>query len=171
MSAPLHLEDGALQGLADGTLRGPQGFAAHAHCDACVECAASLAAYSALATQLSALHDPAVPPDFTTAVLAAVDARELELAQRRHTWFAALPAAALALFAIVGWMLSAAPATHVDRLVEGVTVVRHLFGALAPVFDAARLPLGLSAFALTVAILFVLLRTLRTGRDAAPVQS
>lgn len=171
MSAPLHLDDGALQSLADGTMRGPQGFAAHEHCDACAECAATFAAYSALATQLSALRDPAVPADFTASVLTAVTARELQLAQRRHTWFAALPAAALALFAIVGWMLSAAPAAHVDVLVQGVTVGRHVFGALVPVFDAARLPLGVSAFALTAAILFLLLRTLRTGQGATPVQS
>ena len=164
-----HLDDAALQSLADGTLRGPQGFAAHEHCDACAECAATLAAYAALSTQLSALRDPPVPEDFTACVLAAVDARAAQVAQRRHTWLAALPAAALALFAIAGWTLSAAPAARVDGLVEGVTVVRHVFGALVPVFDAARLPLGLAALFLTAAILFVLLRTLRTG--PAPVRS
>lgn len=166
----IHLDDSALQSLADGTLRGPQGFEAHEHCDACAECAASLSAWSALTTQLSALHDPEVPADFTATVLAAVDARERQLAQRRHTWLAALPAAALALFAVVGWMLSAAPAAHVDGLVEGVTVFRHVFGALVPVFDVARLPLGLAAFALTAAILFVLVRTLRAGQAGAAVQ-
>ena len=162
----IHLDDGALQSLADGTLRGPAGFEAHEHCDACAECAAALSGYATLATRLSALHDPEVPADFTATVLIAVDARELQLTQRRHTWLAALPAVALALFAVVGWMLSAAPAAHVDGLVEGVTVVRHVFGVLVPVFDAARLPLGLAAFALTAAILFVLLRTLRSGQGA-----
>ena len=166
-----HLDDSALQGLADGTLRGPAGFAAHEHCDACAGCSVALAAYSALATRLSALRDPEVPDGFTASVLAAVDLREAQLAQRRHTWFAALPAAALALFAIVGWMLSAAPAAHVDRMVEGVTVLRHVFGALVPVVDAVRLPIGLAAFALSSAILLVLLRTLRAGQGATPVQS
>ncbi len=161
-----HLDDSALQSLADGTMRGPQRFAAHEHCDACAECAAILAGYAALTTKLSALHDPEVPADFTATVLAAVDARELQLTQRRHTWLAAFSAVSLALFAVVGWMLSAAPAAHVDGLVEGVTVVRHVYGALVPVFGAARLPLGLAAFALTAAILFVLLRTLRAGQGA-----
>lgn len=166
-----HLDESVLQGLADGTLRGPDGMAAQAHCDGCPGCGDALAGWTALNAQLFALHDPAVPEDFTAQVLAAVDAREALLAQRRHTWLAALPAAALAIFAIVGWMLSAAPAAHVDRLVEGVTVVRHVAAALVPVFDAARLPLGLSALALTAAILFLLLRTLRGGQNATPVQS
>jgi hypothetical protein len=100
-----------------------------------------------------------------------VDVRERQLAQRRHTWLAALPAAALALFAVVGWGLSAAPGAHVDGLVESVTVFRHVFAALVPVFDATRLPLGLAAFALTLAILFVLARTLRTGQPGAAVES
>jgi hypothetical protein len=39
------------------------------------------------------------------------------------------------------------------------------------VFDATRLPLGLAAFALTLAILFVLARTLRTGQPGAAVES
>ena len=166
-----HLDDSRLQSLADGTLRGPEGFAAREHCDGCVECMATLGMYSTLSTKLSALRDPLVPPDFTALVLAAVDVRSTQLAQRRHTWLAAIPAAAIALFAIVGWALSAAPAAHVDQFIGSATVSRHVFSALVPVLDAARLPLGLGAFALTFFLLLLLSRALRPAGSPSAIES
>src|SRR5205823_5169526 len=80
-----------------------------------------LALYARLTARLSALEDPPVPAGFTAQVLAAVDARALVMQQRRHTLLAAIPAALLAVLAIVGWAFSAAPAVHVDRLVDGLT--------------------------------------------------
>ncbi len=53
-----HLTDTQLQGLADGTLRGPEGMAAREHCEDCGGCGAELALYAALAGKLSALRDP-----------------------------------------------------------------------------------------------------------------
>lgn len=166
-----HLDDARLQSLADGTLRGPEGFAAREHCEGCGECAAALELYASLSARLSALTDPQVPPDFTALVLAAVDTRERHLAQRRHTWLAAIPASLVAVFSIVGWALSAAPATHVDRLVESATVSRHLLGAIAPVLEAARLPLGVGAFALTSFLLLLLSRVIRPAQAPAPLES
>jgi len=165
MIAALHLDDHELQSLADGTFRGPEGLAARGHCDACAECAAGLSAYASLTSHLSALVDPALPDDFTSGVLRAVDARELLLAQRRHTWLAAIPAAALALFAVVGWSLSAASDYRVDQLVSAFALGRHLVAALGSVLDAARLPLGLGALAFTVAIFTLLTRTIRAGQS------
>src|SRR5437868_5876117 len=109
-----HLDDAQIQGLADGTLRGPEGMSAREHCDACELCGPELAVYSRLAQRLSLLEDPPVPADFTAQVLAAVDARALAQEQRRHTLFAAIPAALLALAAIFGWAFSIEPAAHVD---------------------------------------------------------
>lgn len=166
-----HLDDSALQGLADGTLRGPEGLAGHAHCDSCAECGEALAVYASLSTRLSALRDPPVPADFTASVLAAIDVREAQLSARRQTWLAALPAAAVAMLAVIGWALSAGLGAHVDRLVSGVTVGRHVLAALVPVIEAARLPLGLSALAISAAILFLLVRTLRGSPDGAAVRS
>lgn len=170
MSAPvLHLSDQQLQGLADGTLRGPEGLSAREHCDACLDCGAELQLYGALAGQLSSLQDPQPPPDFTATVMASVHARETQLVQKRHTLLAALPAAALAIVAIVGWAVTTAPATHVDRVVEGMTLFRTVMGVVGPVLEATRLPLGLAAFAFLALILGALSRTLRTdgARPAA----
>lgn len=166
-----HLDDGRLQALADGTLRGPEGFEAREHCDACAECGVALRTYELLSSQLSALRDPPVPEDFTSAVMQAVSVREQHAAQRRHTLLAAAPAAALAVFAIVGWALSTAPAVHVDRLLESATLVRHVFAALAPVFAAARLPLGLGAFTVSCFLFALLLRALRPAPTSAAVES
>ena len=49
MRAQLHLSEEQIQGLADGTLRGPEGFAAREHCDACALCDGELNAFAALA--------------------------------------------------------------------------------------------------------------------------
>ena len=54
-----HLTETQLQGLADGTLRGPEGMAAREHCEACAECSKELSLYSALSTRLSELASQA----------------------------------------------------------------------------------------------------------------
>ena len=160
-----HLDDLQLQGLADGSLRGPEGLSAREHCDECAQCGAELALYSALAGKLSALQDPLPPLDFTATVLAAVQVREAHLVQRRHTLYAALPAAALALFAIVGWGLSAM--VNVEQFVDGFTALRTVVSVAGPVFTAIRLPLGIGAFVLLAAVLTALSRTLRPTYDRA----
>ena len=43
MSARFHLAEQQIQGLADGTLRGPEGLAAREHCDGCPACALEVA--------------------------------------------------------------------------------------------------------------------------------
>jgi len=163
MTAQLHLSEEQIQGLADGTLRGPEGFAAREHCDSCAACAAEVAAFSALAKSLDTLVDPPVPADFTASVLQAVSVREAALVQRRHTWYAAVPAVAVAAFAIVGWALSAAPTVHVDRLIGTWTTMRHVAAAASPVLQTLRLPLGIGAFLFAVAVLFLLSRTIRSN--------
>src|SRR5207249_2428891 len=140
MSA-FHLSEEQIQGLADGNLRGPEGFAAREHADQCDECAGEMAMYAALVDRLSTLSDPPVPADFTVDVLQAVDHRERALQQRRQTLVAAIPAALIGLFAIFGWALSAAPTAHVDRFIEALTVARHVLAAAGPVLEATRLPL------------------------------
>jgi anti-sigma factor RsiW len=171
MSASVHLSEEQIQGLADGTLRGPEGFEAREHADSCAECSAELAMYGALVQRLTTLQDPAVPPDFTSDVLVAVQKREHALVQRRHTLLAAIPAAAVGIFAVLGWALSAAPSVHVDQLLEAWTVGRHVVSAIIPVVDAARLPIALGAFAFCAAVLFVLARALRGTPQPATASS
>ncbi len=171
MSALLHLTEEQIQGLADGTLRGPEGMAAREHVDSCEECGAELSMYGALVHRLATLQDPVLPPDFTSGVLQAVEHREHALTQRRHTVLAAIPAAAVGLFAILGWALSVAPTVHVDRFLEVWTVGRHVLSAAGPVLEAARLPLGLGAFVFAAAVLCVLARALRAGTQPAPASS
>ena len=152
-----HLTDTQLQSLADGTLRGPEGLAAREHCDECAGCGTELSIYSALSGRLSALRDPEPPADFTATVLAAVQVREAQRITRRHTLLAAIPALALALFAIVGWALN----TQVNQLIDGVSVLRTVWGAMGPVFLAIRVPLGIGAFLFLAVVLTALSRTLR----------
>jgi len=167
MSA-FHLSEEQIQGLADGTLRGPEGFAAREHADQCDECAGEMAMYDALVGHLSALRDPPLPPEFTVDVLQAVDHRERALLQRRHTVMAAIPAGLIGLFAIFGWALSAAPTAHVDRFIEAWTVGRHVVAAAGPVLEATRLPLALGAFVFAAAIVALLLRAMRGGAAPTP---
>jgi len=168
MSPVAHLSEEQIQGLADGTLRGPEGLAAREHADVCTECTAELAMYGALVQRLATLEDPALPPDFTSTVLVAVEKREHVLLQRRHTLLAAIPAAAVGIFAILGWALSAAPSVHVDQFLEVWTVGRHVVSAIIPVLEAARLPIALGAFAFCAAVLFILSRALRIAPQPAP---
>jgi len=152
-----HLTDSQIQGLADGTLRGPEGLAAREHCDGCAECGLELTLYTSLATGLSALTDPQPPPDFTATVMAAVQVREAHLASRRHTLLAALPAAALAVFAVVGWAFS----VQIGHIVDDFATARTVIGVLTPVFAAIRVPLGIGAFVIFAVVLTALSRTLR----------
>jgi anti-sigma factor RsiW len=167
MSAHVHLTEEQIQGVADGTLRGPEGMAAREHVDVCGECSAELSMYGALVQRLTTLQDPMIPADFTASVLEAVEHREHALAQRRHTLLAAIPAALVGVLAILGWALSAAPTAHVDGFLEAWTVGRHVVSAAVPVLEAARLPLGLGAFVLSAAILCILVRALRPGTAPA----
>lgn len=155
----IHLGEQEIQGLADGTLRGPDGLAARDHCEICPQCDGEVSFYEELAGRLSALEDPEPPGDFTAAVLAAVDHREALLVQRRHTLYAALPAFALALFAIVGWGVSSL--VDVAQVVDNLTALHTLAGVLGPVFAAVRVPLGIGAFVLFALVLTALSRTLR----------
>jgi anti-sigma factor RsiW len=157
-----HLVEAQIQGLADGTLRGPEGMSAREHCDGCLECGAELSLYSALNGQLATLHDPPPPLDFTASVLSAVAVREAQLTSRRHTLLAAIPAAALAIVAIVGWGFSA----NVDKLVESFALARTIYGVIGPVFAATRVYLGVGAFLFLAVVLTALSRTLKPAYAA-----
>jgi anti-sigma factor RsiW len=169
-SAPLapgaiHLDEARLQGLADGSLRGPEGLAAREHCEFCPGCAAEVEGYRALVATLDALRDPPPPADFTLQVLMAAEERERQLEARRHIRLAAIPAGIVAVVALVGWLFSAAPGQRIEQLVQSVTVLRGVYEMVGPVVLAARVPLALGAIASVAVIGFVLRGTLRRGRE------
>ncbi len=162
----LHLDDARLQGLADGSLRGPERLAAREHCDRCSDCAAEVQGYAALHLSLSGLRDPAPPPDFTLQVLLLAEERERQLEARRHIRLAAIPAALVAVVAVVGWATSMRPGQRIDQLVQSVTVLREVYELVGPVVYAARVPLALGAIC-AVAFIGLLLRgALRRGDEA-----
>jgi anti-sigma factor RsiW len=163
----IHLTDMQIQSLADGTLRGPEGLAAREHCEGCAGCGAELTLYSALAGRLSALQDPPPPADFTATVLAAVQVREAHLVTRRHTILAAIPAFALALIAIVGWLLNA----QVNGLLDSFAIARTVWVAVGPVFTAVRVPLGIGAFLFLAVVLTALSRTLKPAYARVTAES
>lgn len=157
-----HLTDDELQGVAEGTLRGPQRFEALEHCAACEQCGEDLALYTALCERLDGLEDPAVPEDFTVAVLQRADERAELIAQRRQMVLAAIPAAALALFAVIGWVVSMPVGNLVSTAVELVDVAGRVVDVVGPVISAARLQLFLASLAFTAFIAFALFRAVRT---------
>ena len=162
----LHLDDARLQALADGTLRGPEGLAARAHCDLCPDCAAEVQGYAALTLSLSGLRDPAPPPDFTLQVLLLAEEREQKLEARRHIRLAAIPAALVAVVAVVGWVFSVRPGQRIDQLVQSVTVLREVYELVGPLVYAARVPLALGAVC-AVAVIGMLLRGALRRADEA----
>lgn len=159
--AGAHLDDAALQALADGSLRGPEGMAAREHCETCALCDGERAAYAALDARLSGLTLPPLPADFTAAVLVAAAGREEHLAARRQHALAAIPAAALALVSVLGWALSAGLSQRVREIVAGALALREAADLAGPVVSALRLPLALGALLLCACIAAALVRALR----------
>ena len=153
------LTEGAIQGLADGSLRGPERMLADEHCASCPRCSTELAAYSALAQRLSALRDPPLPPGFTAAVLAAVEFREQVRDQRHRALLAALPAALIAIGLLLVWAF-AHPAQRLRDLVVGATVCQRVCEATLSVFQSARLPLGLAALVSLVGVSLAMARAM-----------
>ena len=162
----LHLDDARLQALADGSLRGPEGLAAREHCDLCADCAAEVQGYAALNVSLADLRDPAPPADFTLQVLLLAEERERQLEARRHIRLAAIPAALVAVIAVVGWAMSARPGQRIDQLVQSVTVLREVYEMVGPLVYAARAPLALGAIGAVVVIGMLLRGALRRGDEA-----
>lgn len=164
MSASLvrgHLSEAALQSLADGTLRGPEGYKAREHCDACADCAAGVAELEALLGKLELLRDPLPPVEFTSAVLAAASARELQVRSGHQIRLAAIPAALVAAVAILGWTFSEGVVQRLADLRASLALARTVLDVVAPVVSAARVPLAMAAFAACLVLMALLSRALR----------
>lgn len=160
---PTHPAEAALQGVADGSLRGPEGMAVRAHCDACVPCGAELATLEQLIETLALLRDPPAPDDFVPCVLEAVGVRELQLAGRRHIALATIPAFLLGVVALLGWTFSEGVVQRLNDLRDSLLVARTAFEVIGPVLEVTRLPIAGGALLAACAIVYALSRTLREG--------
>lgn len=167
--SPTHPPEAALQRVADGSLRGPEGLAVRAHCDACAECRAQLSTLTQLMQTLASLRDPPAPDDFLPGVMKAVEAREAQLAARRHVALAAIPAVAMGVFAALGWAVSAGLIPRLHELRSSLLLARTTFDVIGPVVEVIRLPLAAGALLSTLAILYALSRTLRAA-PRAPIE-
>jgi hypothetical protein len=150
--APLagHPDDALLQGVADGSLRGPDGMAVRAHCDACPSCAAVRAAYERLLSSLESLRDPAPPRELLSLVLEATDAVDARRAETRQLLWSGVPALLVACLALCGWVSSAQFPACLADWVHTLIALRQILGWTAPVLAAARLPLALGSLAMVV---------------------
>jgi len=162
------LTETAIQGVADGTLRGPERMLAEQHCAECPRCSAELTAYSALAHRLSRLQDPLPPADFTAAVLAAVGVRELARSERRRSLLAALPAAVVALGVLLAWAFLLDPTQRIHDIAVGAATFGRVVSAAGAVVEAVRFPLALMALGVAAAVLAALSRAL--GRMRVPAR-
>ena len=165
------LTDGALQAAADGTLRGPELFLARQHIDECPRCSAELVVYQGLLQQLSALQPPAVPPEFTSAVIATIELRERTRDEKHRALLAALPAALIALAVLFVWAFSGNTGARIRDLVVGATVLQRVAEAVLSVLRVARLPIGISALLCTAAVFAMLARQVAGLRAAGAVRS
>lgn len=163
---PMHPAESALQAVADGSLRGPEGLAVRAHCECCQECRAEFVMLEQLIQSLSLLRDPPAPDDFVPGVLQAVALRETQLAARRHITLAAIPAVGLGLVAAFGWTFSEGLVNRLNDLRTSLLVARAAIEVLSPVIEVVRLPLAAGALLAACTILFALARTLREGPRA-----
>ena len=165
------LTETAIQGLADGTLRGPARMLADEHLMVCARCSAELAIFEGLVGRLNQLTDPPLPAEFTAGVIAAVQLREHVRDERQRAVLAALPAALIAISVLLFWAFSQGPAERVRDLIVGATVAQRVAEASIAVLTAIRVPLALSALVFLVAMLGLLSRALGKLRGAAAAES
>lgn len=165
------LTETAIQGLADGTLRGPERMLADDHLSCCPRCSAELAIYEGLIGKLNLLADPPLPAGFTAGVIAAVQLREQVRDEQHRSVLAALPAALIAIGLLLFWAFSQGPAQRIRDLVVGATLAQRVVEASLSVLEAVRVPLALSALVFLVAVLGLLSRALGKLRGPDAVQS
>ena len=158
------LTEPAIQGLADGSIRGPERMLAEQHVAECPRCSTELEAFSLLAKRLGELRDPVLPPGFTAAVLAAVEMREQVRDARHRALLSALPAALIAIGVLIAWAFAIHPAQRVRDLVVGATIGQRIAEATFSVLQAARLPLGLGALFVLLGIGALLVRSVSKMR-------
>jgi anti-sigma factor RsiW len=165
------LTETAIQGLADGTLRGPERMLADEHLMICPRCSAELAIYEGLVERLNRLADPPLPPEFTASVMAAVEHQEKVRDDKHRAVLAALPAALIAIAVLIFWAFGLNPTQRIRDVIVGATVAERVGEIALAVLQAVRVPLALGAMACLVAVLVAMSRAMTKLRMPAAVRS
>ncbi len=163
-----HLTDAQAQRLIDGVLSADEARAVEQHAARCLECQALVESYRMLAGALDDLAVPVPPDDFTSSVLARIDAEERSAARERRFALgilAGVVAVAAALVAVAGpgaW----APAVSrgADLLGELVRALRIGAGFVPTIVGALRLQIILAAAAFALPLLLALARLMPAPR-------
>jgi anti-sigma factor RsiW len=160
--ATRHLTDDEAQLLVDGLLPAEDHSRVRQHHDACAECQALVLSFRALDEALAGLPVAEPPPDFTTGVMARIDARERTVAFERRVAASLLGAMALAIAVLVGLAGPAAWGPVLSALSSGVVraiqAVRLSGDVLGPVVAALRMQILVGAAVLGLPLLLALSR-------------
>jgi anti-sigma factor RsiW len=163
-----HIAEDEAQLYLEGAIEPSEAARVDDHLAGCLECRALVASFEALSEALSGLPLVDPPPDFTAAVMARIDERELAVASERRIALGVLAAVgvslaiALALAGQSAWApaLSAASSAGVKVL----QTLRITSDVLSPVVSALRLEILVIAAAVGIPLILVL------SRLAAPRQ-
>ena len=168
MNAIRHLTDDEAQLHLEAGLAGPERARVETHLAGCPSCQALVRSFEALSEALSSMPIAEPPADFTAAVMARIDERELARASERRVTVAVLGAVAVSLVVALAFAgqaawapaLSAASSAGVNLL----HAIRVSSDVLSPVVSALRMQIIVVAAAVGIPL------TLALSRLAAPRQ-
>jgi len=162
MTTGMHLSDELAQRHLDGILSGAAAAEVEEHLAGCGGCQALLASYRALAEALDGLVPAEPPADFTTGVLARIEARERSAARERRLALGILGgvgAAAVLLFSVAGQGAWAPLLSRWSNALVGATAALRIGSdVLDPVLRALRTEIVLACATLGLPLLFAMRR-------------
>ncbi len=162
MTTGMHLSDELAQRHLEGMLAGPVATEVEEHLAACAGCRALEASYRALGEALDALVPAEPPADFTSGVLARIEARERAAARERRLALgilAGVGAAAVALFAVAGQGAWAPLLSRWSNALVGATAALRIGSdVLDPVFRTLRAEIALACAVLGLPLLVAMKR-------------
>jgi anti-sigma factor RsiW len=163
-----HLTDAQAQRLVDGVLSEAETHGVERHAAGCAECEALVESYRVLAGALDDLVVPNLPADFTSSVLARIDAAERETARERRFALGILAGVvglAAALFVVAGpGVWAPALSSGVDQLGDLARALRIGAGFVPAIVGALRLQIILAAATFAVPLLLGLARLMPAPR-------
>lgn len=165
------LTEVAIQGRADGTLRGPERMLADEHLMICPRCSVELAIYEGLVERLNELSVPPLPEEFTASVIAAVEHQEKVRYDKHRAVLASLPALLTAVGVLFFWAFGLNPAQRIRDVVLGIAQVERIGEIALAVLQAVRVPLALGALLSLGALLAVMSRAMTRLRAPIALRS
>ena len=168
MSAIRHLTDDEAQLHLDAGLTGSERARVETHLAGCPSCQALVRSFEALSEALSSMPIAEPPADFTAAVMARIDERELARASERRVTVAVLGAVAVSLVVALAFTGQAAWAPALSAASSAGVKVLHAIrissDVLSPVVSALRMQIIVVAAAVGIPL------TLALSRLATPRQ-